>query len=83
MRPSGYMYNPDLDEYDEQEVDDAFDILLDGTTDLLQVEVDLGIGVEHGLAVERRSGVRVTRSLGAAREPLPPTQGPASGRSGR
>jgi hypothetical protein len=33
MRPQGYTYNPDLDEYDEQELDDAFDILLDGTTD--------------------------------------------------
>jgi hypothetical protein len=33
MRPYEYTYNPDLDEYDEQEVDDAFDILLGGTTD--------------------------------------------------
>jgi hypothetical protein len=28
-----YTHNPELDEYDEQELDDAFDNLLDGTTD--------------------------------------------------
>ena len=33
MLAQWYTYNPDLDDYDEQEVDDAFDILLDGTTD--------------------------------------------------
>jgi hypothetical protein len=33
MLPHWYTHNPDLDEYDEQELDEAFDNLLGETTD--------------------------------------------------